>query len=65
MRTAFRGNERRGELQRVGRPQRMHAQEPDCIFTDKLARFDLVPGVRTAPKGKAGRSPRRGNRVNA
>ena len=42
--TAFRGNERRGELQRIGCPQRMHAQEPDCIFADKLARFDLVPG---------------------
>ncbi len=54
---AFRGNERRGELQRIGCPKRMHAQEPDCVFADNFARFDLVPGagdLRQPPECKLG-----------
>ena len=32
----------------------MHAQEPDRIFADKLARFDLVPGVGDQPQSLEG-----------
>jgi hypothetical protein len=52
--TPFGRNERRGKLQCIGRPQLMYAQEPDRIFADKLARFDLVPGVGDQPQSLEG-----------
>jgi hypothetical protein len=40
---AISGDERGRELKGVGRPQRMHAQEPDGGFPNGVARLDLVP----------------------
>jgi hypothetical protein len=37
-------------LRRIGRPQRMHAQEPYGIFADNLARFELIASVSDQPQ---------------
>jgi hypothetical protein len=50
-RSPFRGNERRGELQRVRRAQRMHAQEANSSLTDAVVRVHFVP-----PVGELGKS---------